>query len=115
MPAKGRAIIVAGGSINSMSDDIEAGVKARGHETVRYANAAALKDAKAPLADGDVLMALGWPVTQELLSSARLRAVVSPYTGTDFIDVPAATGLGIVVGHGQTPENTIGMAEANIC
>jgi phosphoglycerate dehydrogenase-like enzyme len=81
---------------------------------VRYANAGAFKQAKAPLAEGDVLMALGWPVTRELLSAAKLRALVSPYTGTDFIDMAAASELGIVVGHGQTPENTIGMAEANI-
>jgi phosphoglycerate dehydrogenase-like enzyme len=114
MPTIGRAILVAGGNINAMCDTIAAGVKARGHEIVRYANSTAFREARAPLAEGDVLMALGWPCNRQLLSSAKLRAVVSPYTGTDFIDVGAATELGIVVGHGQTPENTIGMAEANI-
>src|SRR5438552_11807835 len=104
MATKGRAVLVGGGSIASMTDDIGRGVKARGHEVVRHANPGAFRQAASPLAEGDVLMALGWPCNRELLSSAKLRALVSPYTGTDFIDVAAATELGVVIGHGQTPE-----------
>lgn len=105
--------------IKALLDAGEAELKKRGHAVVRYANAADFKAAESkaappPLADGDVLVALGMPCTRALLSMAKLRAVVSPYTGTEFIDVAAATDLGIVVGFGQTPENTIGMAESTI-
>jgi len=43
-----------------------------------------------------------------------LRGVVSPIAGTDHIDIGAATEAGVIVGRGQTPENTIGMAEATV-
>lgn len=115
----GKVVMVGAPSINTMLDAGEAELKKRGHAVVRYANAAEFNAAEANrasslLADGDVLVAMGMPCTRALLSSAKLRAVVSPYTGTEFIDVAAATELGIVVGFGQTPENTIGMAESTI-
>jgi D-3-phosphoglycerate dehydrogenase len=47
-------------------------------------------------------------------SAPRLRAVISPITGIDIIDVEAATELGIIVANGHIPENTESMAEATI-
>jgi phosphoglycerate dehydrogenase-like enzyme len=49
-----------------------------------------------------------------ILAAPRLLGLISPIAGTDHIDLIAATELGVIVGRGQTPENTIGMAEATI-
>jgi phosphoglycerate dehydrogenase-like enzyme len=46
--------------------------------------------------------------------SPRLRAVISPIAGIEQIDLKAASELGIIVGRGQTPENTQGMAECTV-
>jgi phosphoglycerate dehydrogenase-like enzyme len=111
---RGKVVMVGAPPVKALLDGAEAELNHRGHAFVRYASPAEFKAAKSPLAEGDVLVALGMPVTRELLASAKLRAVVSPFTGTEHIDVAAATELGIVVGFGQTPENTVGMAEATI-
>ncbi|MGB4442657.1 MAG: NAD(P)-dependent oxidoreductase [Coriobacteriia bacterium] len=47
-------------------------------------------------------------------AAPRLRAIMAPAIGVENIDVDAATELGIVVGHGATPENFLGMAEATV-
>lgn len=44
----------------------------------------------------------------------KLKAVMSPVIGVESIDVDAATELGIVVGHGATPENFLGIAESTV-
>ncbi len=49
-----------------------------------------------------------------LESAPRLRAVIFPTIGTDSIDLADARDLGLVVGNGATPENFLGMAEANV-
>ena len=50
---------------------------------------------------------------RELLQAApRLTVGCSTIIGTEYIDVDAATELGIVVGFGATPENYLGVAEA---
>ena len=114
MNPSGKVVMVGGPTVDAMLDAGEVELERRGHAFVRHANAAAFRAAARPLGDGDVLIAMGMPCTRELLSMGRLRAVVSPYVGTEFIDVAAATELGIVVGFGQTPENGIGMAESTI-
>lgn len=47
-------------------------------------------------------------------AAPRLRAIISPAIGVENIDIDAATELGIIVGHGATPENFLGMAEATV-
>jgi D-3-phosphoglycerate dehydrogenase len=47
-----------------------------------------------------------------LEASSRLRIGCCTAIGTENIDVDAATDLGIVIGHGATPENYVGVAEA---
>ncbi|MDB5546288.1 MAG: serA 4 [Hyphomicrobiales bacterium] len=49
-----------------------------------------------------------------IAAAPRLRALISPIAGIDHIDVAAASEHNVLVGRGQTPENTIGMAEATI-
>ncbi len=47
-------------------------------------------------------------------AAPKLRAIMSPVIGVESIDIDAATELGIIVGHGATPENFLGMAEATV-
>ena len=114
LASQGKIVLVEVPNTSEMCDRIEQAMGEQARPVVRYQGIAAFKSANAPLADGDVLFALGLPCNRALLASARLRAVISPFTGTDFIDVAAATELGIVIGHGQVPENSIGMAESSI-
>lgn len=49
-----------------------------------------------------------------MAEAPRLRGVCYPVTGVETLDLAAATDLGIIVGHGAVPENTVGMAEATL-
>jgi len=54
-------------------------------------------------------------VTEGVLAAARdLRLVIVPFIGTDKIDVPAASRLGVLVANSPTPENFVAVAEATI-
>lgn len=70
----------------------------------------------AVMADADVLLAYGhFRCTEAVMRTApRLRAIVSPWVGTDGFDIDAATRLGIAVVNGQPDEHTQGMAEATV-
>ena len=72
--------------------------------------------AQAVAAETDVLVAFGGvAVGRDVLARLpNLRALISPVTGTENFDEPAATGLEIVVANGQIPENYTSMAEAAI-
>ncbi len=67
---------------------------------------------------GETDIAMVSPVTvvsREMMEAApRLKAIMSPVIGVESIDVEAATDLGIIVGHGATPENFLGMSEATM-
>lgn len=53
--------------------------------------------------------------TREMMAYApKLRGIVNPTIGLETVDVDAANDLGIIVGHGATPENFLGMAEATV-
>jgi phosphoglycerate dehydrogenase-like enzyme len=47
-------------------------------------------------------------------AAARLRLVIVPFIGTDKIDLPAASRLGILVANSPTPENFVAVAEATV-
>ena len=66
--------------------------------------------------DVDVVLASSLEsITARVLESApRLRLVIVPFIGTDKIDIPAATRLGILVANSPTPENFIAVAEAAV-
>ncbi len=49
-----------------------------------------------------------------MLAAPRLRGIVAPAIGVETIDVPAATELGIIVGHSAVPENYMSMAESTV-
>jgi phosphoglycerate dehydrogenase-like enzyme len=86
----------------------------RGHEVRFYEDSAAF--AGGDQADADVLLAVSsFACTRALMAPAEnLRGVVSPTTGVEGFDIPAATERGILVANGQLPENVDGMAEATI-
>lgn len=67
---------------------------------------------------GNTDIALVSPITvisrEMMLAAPKLKAVMSPVIGVESIDVDAASELGIIVGHGATPENFLGMSEATM-
>jgi phosphoglycerate dehydrogenase-like enzyme len=69
----------------------------------------------APSADAWLGTFPGLGIPRSVLErSQRARLVVSQIIGTEFIDVDAATELGILVAHGAMAENFDGMAEAGV-
>jgi phosphoglycerate dehydrogenase-like enzyme len=51
---------------------------------------------------------------QVLEAAPRLRGVVNPTIGLETVDLDACNEMGIIVGHGATPQNFLGMAEATV-
>jgi D-3-phosphoglycerate dehydrogenase len=75
----------------------------------------ALIEDYAPSADAWIGTFPGVGLPAAVLAQAkRTRLVVSQIIGTEFIDVEAATALGILVAHGAMAENFDGMAEAGV-
>ncbi|WP_313805215.1 NAD(P)-dependent oxidoreductase [Sphingobium sp.] len=108
--------IVIVSAIDAIADPIERALIDAGCSVRRFrdkadflAEASALREAAVLVADGSV------PVGRAAMEGAtHLRAVISPFTGTEEFDVAAASGLNILVGNGQIPENYESMAEATI-
>lgn len=88
---------------------------ARGHAT-RWFETPAAFHAGADLATLDVLVGVG-PVGIDAAvmdKAARLRALISPVTGTEGFDEAAASERLILIANGQIAENYISMAEATV-
>jgi D-3-phosphoglycerate dehydrogenase len=66
--------------------------------------------------DADVLFIDGHLTVGSAIMEAapRLRAIIAPTTGTEGIDLVAATRAAIIVGNGQLPQNYHSMAEATV-
>ena len=66
--------------------------------------------------DADVILASHLEtISRGVMEAAPcLRLVIVPFIGTDKIDIPAATRLGVLVANSPTPENFIAVAEATI-
>lgn len=73
------------------------------------------RDAQA-LADVDVAILTGrTPVSEPVLAACpRLRGVVAPSIGVDFIDLEMASRLGLLVTNGATVECVVSTAEATV-
>lgn len=97
-------------------DPVAKAAAARGHTSVRYKMPADFLAKGDALARASVLYAVGFcPVTRDVMARApHLRAVISPWTGTEGFDEAAATDLGVVVGNGQIPENAECMSESTV-
>jgi phosphoglycerate dehydrogenase-like enzyme len=96
---------------------LEKALRVQGHAVTRYSE---IPDA---VAAGDLIfanadVAIPFPdfrITRAILTNApRLRAVISPVTGIDGIDMAAATELRIAVGNVVVPQSHESMAEATI-
>lgn len=86
------------------------------HAVVRLPSARALAHEPALLARARVIAGYGnMPITAQLLDAApRLCGIASCVSGTDGIDLHAASERGVLVAHGPTPQNFRGMAEAAV-
>ena len=104
-------------SLHFIFDPIVAGLRERGQVVEHHTDFTRFQRELATLLrDADVLLVSGnFPCTRELMMlSPRLRAVVSPFIGTEGFDEAAATELGIIVANGHVPENYLSMAESTI-
>jgi phosphoglycerate dehydrogenase-like enzyme len=101
---------------NRIFDEIGADLQKAGHHITRYTHREAFAATPDPLARADVLLcAANFPVTRAMMqASPRLRAIVSAITGTEGVDLPAATECAVVVANAQTEDNVTGMGEATV-
>ncbi len=110
------AQIVLVGPQDALFKPVEDSLRGHGIEVTRYKSEIAFLTSNERASRAAILFpvsTLGVP--RELMEqSPNLRAVISPYTGTEGTDEKAATELGILVGNCQPPENYESMAEATI-
>ena len=108
--------VVLVGAQDYFFDPVAEAAKAKGYIPVRYRSVEAFRAAQHPLARAVVVFAASYcPVSREdMLAAPHLRAVISPWTGTEGFDERAATELGIVIGNGHVPENTDSLAEGTV-
>src|SRR5579863_3433776 len=110
-------VSVGPAALNYVFDPILAGLRERGYRVTHHSSYSKfLSESATVLKSADVLIAVGsFPCTRELMMQGpRLRAVVSPFIGTEGFDEAAATALGIIVANGQVPENFLSMAESTV-
>jgi D-3-phosphoglycerate dehydrogenase len=113
----GKVVCVGPPTLDFIFDPIVAGLRQLAHEVVHYTDYSHFeRDCTAVLASAAVLVAVSnFPCTRALMVRApQLRALVSPFIGTEGFDEAAATALGIIVANGQVPENFLSMAESTI-
>jgi phosphoglycerate dehydrogenase-like enzyme len=112
-----KVVCVGPAALDFIFNPIVTGLRQRGHEVVYYTGYSQFeRESAATLASAGVLVAASsFPCTRELMVRApQLRALVSPFIGTEGFDEAAATALGIIVANGQVAENFLSMAEATI-
>jgi len=112
-----KVVCVGPAALDFIFDPIVDGLRQREHEVVHYTDYAQFeRESAAVLGSAGVLVAVGsFPCTREMMVRApQLRALVSPFIGTEGFDEAAATALGIIVANGQVPENFLSMAESTI-
>jgi phosphoglycerate dehydrogenase-like enzyme len=113
--SKATHLTIVANNFDYIFEPIEPTLAPQGVTIRRFRTTQALRLDQAAMAETEVLFVVGSPCSRDLMQAMpKLRAVLSPITGTDAIDETAATELGILVGNGQTPENTESMAESTI-
>ena len=90
-------------------------LRAQGHEVRRFAEPETYLQAQS-LPTADILVSIGGiRIGEEELDGApRLRALISPVTGTEAFDQEAATRRNVLIANGQIEENYVSMAEAAV-
>jgi phosphoglycerate dehydrogenase-like enzyme len=117
MGAGCKVVCVSAAGLDFIFDPIVDGLRRRAYEVVHYADYDQFQRKSATiLGSAGVLVAISsFPCTPELMvRTPELRAVVSPFIGTEGFDEEAATALGIVIANGQVPENFLSMAESTV-
>jgi phosphoglycerate dehydrogenase-like enzyme len=116
MPTAPRVVTVSRPVLWPLFDDMEARLRDAGCEVMSFRTLEAFQSEPSALTDADVLLATpAVRCTRAVMAAApRLRAVISPFIGTEGFDEAAATDLGVLVANGHTPENAESMAEATI-
>jgi phosphoglycerate dehydrogenase-like enzyme len=112
-----KVICVGPAALDFIFDPIVVGLRFRGYDVTHYTTYSQFERKSGDvLKKAAVLVAVSdFPCTRELMARAPdLRAVVSPFIGTEGIDEAAATALGIIVANGQVAENFLSMAESTI-
>jgi phosphoglycerate dehydrogenase-like enzyme len=112
-----KVVSVGPAALDFIFDPIVNGLRQRGNEVVHYTDYQQFeRESEIILGNTAVLVAISnFPCTRELMMRApQLRALVSPFIGTEGFDEVAATALGIIVANGQVPENFLSMAESTI-
>ena len=114
--APSKIAVVGRESLNFLFASVVEALKERSHSVHRYTDLASFLSDEHTLAETNVLLTSGDQIcTRALMTKAtRLRAIVSPFIGTEGFDEKAATELGIVIAHGSPPENFESMAEATV-
>src|SRR5215469_893517 len=117
MGSECKVLCIGPADLDFVFDPIVDGLRQRGHEVVYYTDYQLFEhDSEEVLSSAGVLIAISdFPCTREVMVRApKLRAVVSPFIGTEGFDEAAATALGIVVANGQVSENFVSIAESTI-
>lgn len=102
--------------MRSLCEPARQALVAAGHSIADYDALDALTADRPAMAGMDVLVAMGYLTIDGAIMKAapRLRAIVTPFIGTEGFDHRSAAELGIVIANGQTVENYTSMAEATI-
>lgn len=111
-----QVVMVMPGGLTPMGDEIAGELRAAEIALTRYPDAPSFYADPTALADADILLAAGNVLCDKakMESAPKLRAIVSPITGTDGFDEKSASALGILVANGQVRENYDSMAESTI-
>lgn len=114
--ASAKIAVVGPESLNFLLASVIEELKERYDSVHRYTDLTSFLSDEQTLAETDVLLTSGHlSCTRALMTKmSRLRAIVSPFSGTEGFDEKAATELGIVIAHGSPPENFESMAEATV-
>lgn len=97
-----------------LSDAIAEALRAAGHDCVRH-DVASMDEIAGDLGHVEVLLSTGVPCrARDMDRMPRLRGIVSPVLGFDWVDADEASRRGIAVCNTEAAENREGMAEATI-
>lgn len=96
-------------------DPVAAALSAEGWSVTRFYGGRLEDIVPTRWIDAEILVCYGLTCgTSQLQTAPRLRGIVSPTIGHEWIDEAAASALGILVVNGAVPENQESMAEAAI-
>jgi phosphoglycerate dehydrogenase-like enzyme len=117
MSGQHKVVSLGPAGLNFIFDPIVAGLRARGYQVTHFTDFVEFdRVSDAVLQDAGAFVVLSnFPCGKALMKKApHLLGIVSPFIGTEGIDEPAATELGIMVANGQVPENVLSMSESTI-